>query len=246
MRLVADLHCHTIASVHAYSTLRDNINAAVRQGMQLLAITDHGIGCEDSPSLNYFDNLTSLPRTVGNLILLRGVEANIMDYDGKLDMPESMLKKLDLVIASFHTACTKPGTSEQHTAAYMNIAKNPHVHIIGHSGSAEFVYDYEKVIPVFKKYEKVVEINAHTFICREKSISNCKKIAMLCKKYQVPVVVNSDAHSEFEVGACEKAFEMLEEIEFPEELIINIEEVRLKNYLEKIGLNVFGAKEMQN
>lgn len=237
MKLVGDLHCHTIASVHAYSTLRENITAANEKGLKVLAITDHGIGCEDAPSVNYFENLLSLPGQIAGIRLLKGVEANIMDFNGNLDMPKEALEKMEVVIASFHTACLVPGTKEEHTNAYLRVAENPLVHIIGHSGSAEFLYDYEKVIPVFKKYGKVVEINAHTFICREKSIPNCIHIANLCKQYEVPVAVNSDAHSEFEVGECKKAFEMLESINFPENLIINTDCGRLNKYLESIGLD---------
>ncbi len=234
MKLFGDLHCHTIVSVHAYSTLRECVNAALKKELKVLAITDHGIGCEDSPTLSYFENLISLPNEVEGLRLLKGVEANIMDFEGCLDMPEHVLKKLDIVIASFHTACTHSGTREEHTQAYLNIAKNPWVNIIGHSGSVEFPYDYEKVIPVFKQEKKVVEINAHTFLCREKSILNCKEIAELCRKYQVPIIVNSDAHSEFEIGACQSAFDMLASINFPESLIINTDEKRLESYLASI------------
>lgn len=113
-------------------------------------------------------------------------------------------------------------------------AANPLVHIIGHSGSAEFLYDYEDVIPLFKKHHKLVEINAHTFICRKKSIDNCKRIALLCKAFRVPVIVNSDAHSEFEVGRCDKALDMLKGLEFPEELIVNGCWERMERYLAHI------------
>lgn len=175
MEIIADLHCHTIFSKHAYNTLRDNINAAVKKNLKALAITDHGIGGSDSPTLSYFDNLKSLPRYVDSLCLLRGVEANILDSEGTLDMPVEAMNELDIVIASFHTNCATPGTVEENTNAYINVAKNPNVHIIGHSGTPEFKYDYEKVIPLFKQYGKVVEINAHTFICRQSSTENCRK-----------------------------------------------------------------------
>lgn len=235
MKLAGDLHCHTLASVHAYSTLRENVNAAGKKELKVLGITDHGIACADSPSINYFENLLSVPTEIDGIRILRGVEANIMDAEGNLDMPAELLAKMDIVVASFHTACTVPGTVEEHTSAYLKVAENPNVDIIGHSGSVEFEYDYEKVIPVFKKYGKIVEINAHTFICREKSKANCRKIATLCKELRVPIAVNSDAHSEFEVGECTKAFEMLKEIDFPEELIINTDYQRLEEYLTKIG-----------
>lgn len=77
-----DFHCHTLASLHAYSTLRENLIAAQKRGLRLLAITDHGIGTPDSPPLSFFENLTSLPQNVDGIRLLRGVEANIMDHTG--------------------------------------------------------------------------------------------------------------------------------------------------------------------
>lgn len=236
MDIVADLHCHTIFSKHAYSTLGENIDAAQAAGLKALAITDHGIGMQDSPPLSHFENLASLPRKVGQLLLLRGVEANIMDSSGTLDMPAETLGKLDLVIASFHTACTTPETVEAHTNAYLRVAENPYVHMIGHSGTEEFRYDYDRVIPVFKQYGKVVEINAHTFICRQSSIENCKTIARLCKEYEVPVMVNSDAHSAFDIAQWEKALDMLESVEFPEELVINSRWDRLTAYFKRIGI----------
>lgn len=234
MKITADLHCHTTASVHAYSTLRENIQAAKALGLQALGITDHGSGTADSPPLSYFENLISLPKQVDGIKLLRGVEANIMDFQGRLDLPKRILSQLDIVIASFHTSCTTPGTRAEHTNAYREAAANPLVHIIGHSGSAEFLYDYEDVIPLFKKNHKLVEINAHTFICRKKSIDNCKRIALLCKAFRVPVIVNSDAHSEFEVGRCDKALDMLKGLEFPEELIVNGSWERMERYLAHI------------
>lgn len=238
MRIIADLHCHTHASIHAYSSLRENIEAARRSGLSALAITDHGIGCEDSPPDSYFQNLTSLPRYVDGLLLLRGVEANIMDFNGELDMPESTLDLLDIVIASFHTNCVLSGTVEQHTDAYLAIARNPIVHIIGHCGSAEFLFDYERVIPVWKQYRKVVEFNAHTFICRKEAIPNCRQIALLCKKYELPVVINSDAHSEFELAQCDAVYQMLNDIDFPESLILNIDRDRICRYFKSIGIQI--------
>ena len=234
--IIGDFHCHTLASLHAYSTLRENVEAAKKMGLRYMAITDHAIGTHDSPPLSFFDNLESLPEYIDGIRILRGVEANIMDHQGNLDMPESTLKKLDFVIASYHTSCTEPGTVEEHTESYLAIAKNPYVRMIGHSGTAEFAYDYERVIPEFGKNGKVVEINAHTFICRKTSVENCKKIAGLCQKYGVPVMVNSDAHSEFEVGQVQRALDMLKEMNFPEDLIINTDASRIRDYLTRIGV----------
>lgn len=235
--MLADFHCHTIASMHAYSTVRENITAAKKKGLKFLALTDHGVGCPDSPPLTFFKNLPSLPNKIDGIRLLKGVEANIMDFEGNLDMPLNTLQNLDIVVASFHTTCVKPGTFQDHTNAYLGLAKNPHVNIIGHAGSFEFSFDYEKVIPILSKAGKVFEINAHTFVCRKKSTKNCIKIATICKEHKLPVLVSSDAHSEFEVAECKLAFEMLESINFPQELIINIDENRILEYLKSLNIS---------
>ncbi len=231
--IVADLHCHTIASVHAYSTVRDNVNKAKLIGLKALAITDHGSGINDAPPLSFFDNLLSLPEYIDGVRILKGVEANIMDHEGTLDIPSDLLARLDVVIASYHTSAVAPGSINDHTNSYIKVANNPNVDIIGHSGSFEYPYDYEKVIPIFKINNKLVEINAHTFVCRKKSIENCKTIAKLCAKHEVPILLNSDAHSEFEMGEIDLAVEMLNEINFPKKLILNTDYEKTMQYFSK-------------
>lgn len=233
-KLLADFHTHTTASIHAYSSLRENIDAAKRKGLKYLATTDHASGAPDSPPLSFFDNLLSLPEEVEGLRLLRGAEANIMDHTGRLDLPEKLLAKLDLVIASYHGTCVKPSSLEEHTNAYLALCDNPHVDIIGHSGSAAYPYDYERVIPAFGQAGKLIEINAHTFICRKDSVPNCIRIAQLCAKHGLAIVVNSDAHSEFELAECEAAFQMLAELNFPEELILNLSSDRIEAFIKKL------------
>ena len=68
---------------------------------------------------------------------------------------------------------------------------------------------------------KIVEINNHSFETRKGSKKNCAEIARLCKKYEVPVVVNTDAHFCTEIGHFPHALAMLEEIDFPERLVVN-------------------------
>jgi len=153
--------------------------------------------------------------------VLKGAEANILDYDGHLDLTNEELNELDWVIASMHNQAINPGSCEEHTRAYMAVAKNPAVDVIGHSGDGRFPYDYEATIKVFKEYGKIVEINNHSFETRDGSKENCTEIARLCKKYRVPVVVSTDAHFCTEIGHFPHCIAMLKEIDFPEELVLN-------------------------
>lgn len=222
--LIVDLHTHTIASVHAYSTIREMVNSAKQKGIKVLGTTDHGVGSSDSPKLSYFSSLYNLPTHIDGVRLLKGVEANIMDYEGNLDMPEKVLKKLDVVGASFHANCIEPSHVEDCTKAYLKVIENPYVNFICHSGTPEFDYDYDIVIPAIRDAGKFIEINSHTYDCRVSSIMNCKNIALACMKHQCPILLGSDAHDEFEIGHFDKALAMLEDIDFPIELVMNCNE----------------------
>ena len=80
---------------------------------------------------------------------------------------------------------------------------------------------------------KLIEINSNSFSVRPGSDANCRQVAKLCQQYQVPVIVSSDAHSCYSVGNHDAALQMLEELEFPEELVINSSMERLAHYFSK-------------
>ncbi len=233
MRVIADMHTHTIASTHAYSTVKENAEAAAQQGLSMLAVTDHAPAMPDAPHLWHFMNMGALPETLCGVKLVKGVEANIRP-DGSLDLPHRVLTELDWVIASMHGDVFPPSDDPQvQTAAYLEVAKNPYVDLIGHSGTEKFRYDYETVIKAFKEYGKVVEINEGSLRVREGAARNCLEIARLCKKYEVMVCVDSDAHFCNLIGEVSQSLAMLESIDFPEKLVLNYKEERLTNYLQQ-------------
>lgn len=234
MNFAADLHMHTIASTHAYSTLEEMAAAARRRGLRAIAITDHGVTMPGAPGKWYFHNLKVVPHVLDGLLLLRGQETNVIDYDGHVDLEENCKGDLDWVVASIHDGCMpqdESPTPEKVTHLWEAVCKNPLVHVIGHCGSPRFAFDYERVIPQFGAAGKLVELNEGTFHSRPKSVSNCRTILALCKAYRVPVVVDSDAHFSSLVGVFPNAEKLLEELDFPEELVVNADFERLKTYL---------------
>lgn len=82
--------------------------------------------------------------------LLRAWEANVIDLNGTLDINETERRDVNWLVASIHNLGL-PGlenpTVEKCTQLWLNIAHDPKVNVIGHSGSPEFRYDYETVIP---------------------------------------------------------------------------------------------------
>jgi putative hydrolase len=134
-----------------------------------------------------------------------------------------------------HTPNLAPSTREEHTACWLKIAENPLVDVIGHCGDMRYEFDYDAVLPVFKKYGKIVEINAHSFLARPGSEKSCARIAKKCAELEIPVFVSSDAHHESMVGKVHKALKMLEDIGFPEELALNAESGRFLAAMERIA-----------
>lgn len=233
MQIIADTHCHTIASDHAYSTITENAIQAAEKGIKYLAITDHGISMPDAPHLWHFHNLRIVPRSICGVKILYGVESNILNYHGDLDMDNDTIDIFDWIVASYHEPVCAPSNVNDHSEGYINLAKNnTYVDVIGHSGNDSFKYDYKRVIKVFKEYDKIVEINEGSLSFRKGSKVNCIEIAKLCKKYEVKVVVNSDAHISYKIGCVENSFKMLKEISFPQRLVLNADEDKFVDYVK--------------
>ncbi len=234
MKIIADTHTHTIASGDAHSTLLENIHAARERGLKFLCATEHVCSIPRAVPPSWFRSMCVIPREYEGMGIARGVEANILDYDGRLDMPDDLLDWLDWVIASLHDAVIPPADRAAHTRCWLKIAENPLVDVIGHCGDPRYAFDLDTVLPVFQQYGKIVEINNHSFEGgRVGSPEGCRKVALGCMKYGVPVVVSSDAHFAGCVGSFSHALAMLESIHFPEELILNADEERFAQVLRR-------------
>ncbi|MCX7749222.1 MAG: phosphatase [Clostridia bacterium] len=231
MMIVIDTHTHTISSGHAYSTVQEMAKEAAVNGVKMFAVTDHGPAMLGAPSLYHFGNLHTIPRELYGVRIIKGVEANIIDYNGKIDIPEIYLKRLEFVLASFHDICIEPSTVEDHTNALVNALRNPYIDAVAHPGNPTFQVDIDKVVAAAKKYNKFIEINNHSFIVRTGSEKNCKEFALKCKENGVSIVCGSDAHISFDVGNFERVKNILNEVEMPEELIINTSVERFEEYL---------------
>lgn len=232
MRIVADLHTHTIASGHAYSTLQEMIRAAGEKGLELVAITDHGPAMMGGPSNYYFGNLRILPRTYLGVEVLYGVEANIVDTEGTLDLPERYLKKLDIVLAGLHEDCIVPGSVEDNTKALLNAMKNPLVDIIVHPGNPAFAIDIETVVNASRDYGVALEVNNSSLsVVRKGSYTNCCSILEQVRRLKSPVSLGSDSHWAEQVGGLVEAVQLLEKAGITEDQVLNTSLEKIRDFL---------------
>jgi putative hydrolase len=231
-----DIHTHTIASGHAYSTLQEMVRAAADKHIRLLGITEHGPGIPGTCDPIYFRNMHCVPRMMYGVELLMGAELNIIDYDGSIQLEEVYYPMMDVKIAGLHNVCFRPGTVDQNTSAVLGAIKNPEINIISHPGDGTAELNFEPLVFASKEYQTLLEINNSSLNPvrhRTEAKANNLEILRLCKKYEVPVIVGSDAHISFDIGTHQLVDELLQESEFPDELIVNDKIELFKQILRK-------------
>ena len=234
MKIELDVHTHTIASGHAFSTIQEMAQAAADKGLKLLGITEHSPGIPGSCAPIYFRNLYIVPRNMYGIELMLGAEINILDTEGNLDFDEHYLNMLDIRIAGIHSLCYTPGTLEENTQGMINAIANPYIHIISHPGAGTAKMLFEPIVQAAKEHHTLLEINNSSLRPSRHKVEarpNNLEILRLCKQYEVPVILGSDAHISFDIATYDFALELVNEAEFPEELIINTDVKKFKDYL---------------
>jgi putative hydrolase len=224
MKILIDLHTHTVSSGHAYSTLQENVQEAKNKGLEYYGFSDHGPMMPGAPHIFHFQNIKVVPREINGVKVLRGVEANIIDFKGSIDMTDATLRYIDYVIASAHMPCIISRTIDENTNALIGAMKNPRVQFIGHPDDGRFQVDYKRLVKAAKEENVILEVNNSSLdpkAFRQNGRENVIEMLKLCKELEVQVLVSSDAHISFSVGEFNYALEILTELNFPEHLVIN-------------------------
>ena len=229
-----DVHTHTIMSGHAYSTLQEMVAAAQQKNLEILGITEHAPGIPGTCHPIYFRNLHVVPRQMGNLRLMLGAELNILDTKGTLDLDEYYYRQLDIRIAGIHLLCWQGGTIEENTAGMVAAIRSPWTHIISHPGDGTADLLFEPIVLAAKESRTLLEINNSSLNPRrnkDTALKNNLEILRLCKRYEVPVILGSDAHISYSIADYSFIWPLLAETEFPDELIMNYSPDRFLAYI---------------
>lgn len=234
MDIVADLHTHTVASGHAYCTIQELAAAAKEKGIEILAMTDHGPAMPGGPHPYHFGNLKVLPEKISGVEILKGIEANIIDSRGTLDLPINELAKLDLVLAGFHNYTGySPGTKKENTETLLKAIRNPLVDIIVHPGNPEYEIQIEPVVEAARENDTLLEINNSSYHSRPGSRSNCLKIAAQLQEADVPIVMGTDTHYADQIGEFTEALRILDEAGVRKTNILNASREKLEQFINK-------------
>lgn len=132
--LKGDLHVHTKAS-DGHHTIEDMALAARRAGLEYIAITEHSRrlafarGLDPQRLSKQADEIDRLNATLQGITILKGIEVDILE-DGSLDLPDSALKRLDIVVGAVHGGFDLP--RRRQTERLLRALENPYLTILAH------------------------------------------------------------------------------------------------------------------
>ncbi|HOC06727.1 MAG TPA: phosphatase [Bacillota bacterium] len=237
MKLVADLHVHSIASGHAYSTIGENAQAAKAKGLQLIAITDHGPAMPGAPHPLHFGNLRALPPVISGVRVLRGAEVNIVDADGNIDLRGRFLKTLDIVLAGFHQDCIEPGSAEDNTRTLVKAMASGLIDVVVHPGNPVFPINFELVAQAAAQHNVLLELNNVSLggVIRKGSERNCLALARIIARLGSKVCLGSDAHFSSAVGELAESARLAQQAGLEPDQVVNTSMEAIDRFLRLRG-----------
>ncbi|ART63494.1 DNA polymerase/3'-5' exonuclease PolX [Kushneria marisflavi] len=198
-----DLHMHTTAS-DGKAGLEDMVHAARRRGYRYIAITDHSQrlamanGLDARRLREQMAEIDALNERLKNFTVLKGNEVDILE-DGSLDLPDDVLKELDVCVFSVHSKFNL--SREQQTARILRAMDNPHVNILAHptgriiNGREGHEVDIEAVLRGAKERGIFLEINA-----QPARLDLADRWARMARDIGVMLAISTDAHATDQLG----------------------------------------------
>ncbi len=193
-----DLHCHTNSTDGKYP-LEAMVAAAHKKGYEYLAITDHSQrlamvnGLDKARLKKQIELIEHLNAQLTQFTILKSIEVDILE-DGSLDLPDDILKELDLTVCSIHSKFNL--SSDKQTERIIRAMDNPYFNILGHATGRllnhrePYQLDMEKIIQAAADRHCILEINA-----QPSRLDINDNYARLAKSKGVKLAISSDAHS---------------------------------------------------
>lgn len=226
-----DLHSHSLFSRCGVHSVIEILEAARERGLKAQAITDHGPAKVDRINSTFF---TRLIDPVPGIKLLKGMECNLTDKMGHLDMDEKRIPDCDVLLAGIHDNIRETWTDEEATEALLGAMRlNPWLDIITHPLCREYKIDLRAAARVARETGKALEFNNSKIRLGYISSEEQKNFIRICMEEDCLVAVNTDAHTVNELGDTEAMDLLLKEEGFPEERIVNKTFDGLMKWLEE-------------
>jgi len=195
--LQGDVHMHTVET-DGRNSIQEMAEAARDRGYKYMAITDHSKnlafanGLDDKRAVEHIARIRAANDAMDGIRIFAGIEVDIL-ADGSLDLSDSVLEQMDIVIASVHSHFDQ--LPDEMTARLLKAIANPNVSLIGHPTGRlllrrdSYAYDMEKALDAAAQYEVAMELNAYP-----DRLDLCDRHLRMAKQRGVKIVINTDSH----------------------------------------------------
>ena len=195
--LLGDVHMHTIET-DGRNSIEEMAEAARDHGYKYMAITDHSKnlafanGLDDKRAVQHIQRIRAADDKLDKVKIFAGVEVDIL-ADGTLDLSDSVLEQMDVVIASVHSHFNQ--SPAEMTDRLLKAVENPNTSIIGHPTGRlllrrdAYQFDVDAVLKAAAKHKVAMELNAYP-----DRLDLCDRHLRLAKQHGVKIVINTDSH----------------------------------------------------
>ena len=192
-----DVHMHTVET-DGRNSIEEMAAAAKEHGYKYMAITDHSKnlafanGLDDKRAVEHIKRIRAVSDQLGDIRILAGIEVDIL-ADGSLDLSDSVLEQMDIVIASVHSAFNQ--SPAEMTDRLLKAIENPNTSLLGHPTGRlllrreAYSFDFDAVLKAAAKKKVAVELNAYP-----DRLDLGDRNLRLAKEHGVKIVINTDSH----------------------------------------------------
>jgi DNA polymerase (family 10) len=192
-----DVHMHTVET-DGRNTIEEMAEAARERGYEYMAITDHSKnlafanGLTDERALAHIERIRAAEKKIGGIRIFAGIEVDILG-DGSLDLSDSVLEQMDIVIASVHSLFNQDRM--QMTERLLKAISNPNTSLLGHPTGRlllrrdAFQFDLDAILKAAAEDKVAMELNSYP---DRLDLSDVH--LRLAKQHGVKIVINTDSH----------------------------------------------------
>jgi len=192
-----DVHMHTVET-DGRNTIEEMAEAARERGYQYMAITDHSKnlafanGLTDERALAHIERIRAVEKKMKGIRIFAGIEVDILG-DGSLDLSDSVLEQMDIVIASVHSQFNQDRATM--TERLLKAIANPNTSLIGHPTGRlllrrdAYQFDLDAVLRAAAEHKVAMELNSYPDRLDLNDVH-----LRLAKQHGVKIVINTDSH----------------------------------------------------
>jgi putative hydrolase len=229
--IAVDFHTHSLFSRCGLHTVMELLERARILGMKGFAVTDHGLMLGGRLNSVFFERFIS---PYPEITVLKGIECNVLDKSGAIDLPGEYLQWIDIVLTGLHHNTEKKMSEGACTALLVNaLRKNSAIDLITHPNDPGYPVDFQVLAREASERGVALELNNSKIHYNRSSEQEAIRMLEACRENRCSIAVCSDTHAIHELGDDGAIAPLLAQVDFPGELIVNRNATAAFEFIEK-------------